>query len=156
MDHLQNILMCRCKNVAAGRTTRVKVITALFAGSTTMCVLVVEDDETIGKVIMRNLSKYGFFSKLATNGQQAKSDFTQYDYNLVLMDLGLPDMDGLETTRMIRKLERDENPVPIIAITAGHSSNEECLQAGMNDYYIKPVLEKQLRFIIEKWWKGNC
>lgn len=113
-----------------------------------MCVLVVEDDEVLGSAYARILEHLGRNVSLAQDGEQALQNARNNEYDLVLMDLGLPKKDGLETTRAIRALGLN---MPIIAITAGHSTKEECLAAGINDYYIKPMFVYQIAEILERY-----
>ncbi|MBX9570330.1 MAG: response regulator [Candidatus Obscuribacterales bacterium] len=120
-----------------------------------MCVLIVEDDATLGMVYKRNLDKLGLKSYIAVTGEEAIAEIQSsgVDYGLVLLDIGLPQMDGLSVAQGMRELGTD---CPIIAITAGHSSKEECLKSGMDDYFTKPVFMKELESIIHKWDVGRC
>jgi DNA-binding response OmpR family regulator len=118
-----------------------------------MCVLVVEDDATLGSVYISFLKRLGLNADLVTSGADAIEQFKNFQYGLVLMDLGLPDKSGIETSHAIRELEQD---VPIVALTAGHASRKECLKAGMNDYFLKPVLIDQFSGIVEKFNIGRC
>jgi PAS domain S-box-containing protein len=106
-------------------------------------ILVAEDNPVNQRVVQIMLRKLGFQSKLAENGSQAFSIFQKEDFDLVLMDLQMPLMDGLETTQRIRVWENDSQrpPTPIIAMTA-HARDEDrqrCLQVGMNDHIAKPL-----------------
>ena len=120
-----------------------------------MCVLVVEDDETLGMVYKRNLDKLGLNAHIAVTGEAALVEIQSKtaDYGLVLMDIGLPQKDGLTIAQEMRELGTD---IPIVAITAGHSSKEECLQVGMDDYFTKPVFMSELATIIDKWNIKRC
>lgn len=120
-----------------------------------MCVLIVEDDSTLSLVYKLNLDKLGLNAFIANSGEEALAEIrcNSSQYGLVLMDLGLPSMDGLSVTHEMRKIGIQQ---PIVAITAGHSNKEECLKAGMNDYYVKPVFINQLENIIKKWNVRGC
>jgi CheY-like chemotaxis protein len=122
-----------------------------------MCVLVVEDDNTLGKLFMRHLRQLGYGGDLASSAEEAIERVKSKVYGLIIMDVGLPDKDGLEATDEIRHLPGvGGEQVPIVALTAGHSSREECLKAGMNDYFIKPMLIEQLAEILHKWNPERC
>ena len=103
-------------------------------------VLVVEDNLVNQKVVASTLTRHGFRVELAGNGREALTAMNRVAADAILMDVQMPEIDGLTTTRLIR-----ENPqwrhIPIIALTAHamHGDRERCLQAGMNDYLSKPV-----------------
>ena len=103
-------------------------------------VLVVEDNLVNQKVVAAVLTRHGFRVALAVNGREAMSAMNREVPDLILMDVQMPEIDGLTTARLIR-----ENPqwqqVPIVALTAHamQGDRERCLQAGMNDYLSKPV-----------------
>lgn len=107
-------------------------------------ILLVEDNPLNQKLAMRVLQNFGFFPELAENGQIAFDKVSENNYDVILMDLQMPVMDGYQATAQIRqKLKKD---VPIIALTA-HSligEKEKCMAAGMNDYITKPFAPKNL------------
>ncbi|NLE56279.1 MAG: response regulator [Lentisphaerae bacterium] len=118
-------------------------------------ILLVEDHPVNQRVALLILEKAGYHADLANNGNEALRLLTQKSYQLVLMDVQMPEMDGLEATRRIRDanfpaLNRD---VPIIAITAHaiHGYRENCLAAGMNDFLTKPYTAGQLRKLVNHW-----
>ena len=86
------------------------------------------------------------------NGEEVLREIQNVDYNLVLMDLSMPIMDGLEATKQIRKLQNNQQ-IPIIAMTATVLQEEidSCFQAGMNDYLAKPCRKHELLAMVEKW-----
>ncbi|MCP4345238.1 MAG: response regulator [Desulfobacterales bacterium] len=125
--------------------------------------LVVEDYPTNQKVVLRHLHNAGYQADLAVNGTEAVTAFKTEHYDLVLMDIQMPDMDGYEATKAIRDYEVERElkeqgksglkNVPIIALTA-HANIEyrkKCLEAGMNDYITKPVKKEALLSVVEKW-----
>jgi signal transduction histidine kinase/two-component SAPR family response regulator/HPt (histidine-containing phosphotransfer) domain-containing protein len=118
------------------------------------------DDNTINqKVAVRILQQLGYEPDLAANGREALEALDRKPYDLVFMDVMMPEMDGLEATRMIRKLEASGGSVNfnshiiIIAMTAQamQGDREKCIEAGMDDYLAKPIRPKDLRAVIERW-----
>jgi signal transduction histidine kinase/two-component SAPR family response regulator/HPt (histidine-containing phosphotransfer) domain-containing protein len=118
------------------------------------------DDNTINqKVAMRILQQLGYEPDLAANGREALEALDRKPYDLVFMDVMMPEMDGLEATHMIRKLEASGGSVNfnshiiIIAMTAQamQGDREKCLEAGMDDYLSKPIRPKDVRSVIERW-----
>ena len=110
-------------------------------------ILVAEDNIINQKLAVRILQKMGHDASVAVNGQEAVSALEKDDFDLVLMDVQMPLMDGFEATAEIRKLgSSKKNSVPIIALTAhvieGYA--EKCVAAGMNGYVSKPIKKKQL------------
>jgi signal transduction histidine kinase/ActR/RegA family two-component response regulator len=127
-----------------------------FRASTTAAparILVVEDNQVNQKVVTAVLRKRGYAIEVANDGMEALSKLESgCDYNLVLMDVQMPVLDGLEATRMIRKNPRWNN-LPIVAMTA-HAMNgdkERCLESGMNGYISKPVHPAHLLSVIDEY-----
>ncbi|MFT5051079.1 MAG: two-component system sensor histidine kinase/response regulator [Chlamydiales bacterium] len=114
--------------------------------------LVVEDTPINQKVLVRTLAKHGFESDVCNNGLEAIEALERHDYALVLMDLQMPIMDGLEATRLIRnKEEATGSHVPIIAVTANvqNLDRENSLAAGMDDFIIKPLEKTELLRVLD-------
>uniref|UniRef100_UPI00321663E9 response regulator n=1 Tax=uncultured Draconibacterium sp. TaxID=1573823 RepID=UPI00321663E9 len=114
-----------------------------------MDILLVEDNILNQKVVTFNLKKYNYNVIAVANGRDAMHKIANQVFDLVLMDLMLPEMDGYAITAEIRKIEKEngtETPVPIIAITANTLDNDrqKCLDAGMNEYLSKPFTADQL------------
>ena len=114
-----------------------------------MDILLVEDNLLNQKVVTFHLKKYKHDVVCVENGFDAIEQVKQRRFDLVLMDLMLPEMDGYEITHEIRKIEKEkgvENEMPIIAITANTLDNdrEKCYAAGMNEYLAKPFTAEQL------------
>jgi signal transduction histidine kinase len=103
-------------------------------------ILVVEDNQVNQKVVTTVLRKRGFYIELANDGQEALRRLKNSAFDLVLMDVQMPVLDGLEATRLIR-MEQRWKQLPIIAMTAHAMTGdkERCLEAGMNGYISKPV-----------------
>ncbi len=106
-----------------------------------VCILLVEDNEVNQFVAMRFFKQWGIKHDLAKNSQEAISKIQTKKYDLVLMDIHLPDSDGFETTKKIRKIEgKYFQDVPIVALTASvmDRAKERTQEAGMNDFLLKP------------------
>ena len=118
-------------------------------------VLVVEDNLVNQKIAVRTLGKMGYRADLANNGIEALEALESIPYDLVLMDVHMPNMDGFEATRCIRSSRFPvHNPnVPIIAMTACamKGDREKCLDAGMDDYLTKPIQPEELAKTIVRW-----
>ena len=114
-----------------------------LAQKKTLTILLAEDNLINQRVAVGLLKKLGIVADIANNGLEAIAALKEFRYELVLMDLQMPDLGGMEATRRIRDPEEDvlDHDVPIIALTANamESDREACLQAGMNDYLAKPI-----------------
>ncbi len=113
-------------------------------------ILLAEDDATNQKVAMLMLKRLGYNADAVSNGREAIQATKRQKYDLVLMNIVMPEIDGLEATREIRKL--GQNGLKIIAITAYvfPGAREMCMDAGMDDYIPKPVRITDLANAIEK------
>lgn len=109
-------------------------------------VLVVEDNDINQMLIAAYLEKFGLTFTAVKTGRDAVLQLKETDVDLVLMDIMMPELDGLQTTRFIRALDGDASKVPIIALTANamKGDRESYLAAGMNDYVSKPINAKDL------------
>jgi signal transduction histidine kinase/ligand-binding sensor domain-containing protein/DNA-binding response OmpR family regulator len=123
-----------------------------FAANYPLSILVAEDNKVNQIVIMNTLSKLGYRAEMVMNGLEALDRVTKKSYDVVLMDMQMPVMDGLEATRLIKK----HYPVHpyIIALTANalQQDKDKCFEAGMDDYISKPVNLEELMVLLEKWW----
>lgn len=114
-----------------------------------MKILLVEDNLLNQKVVMFNLKKYNYDITAVTNGLDAIKTAKEIQFDLILMDLMLPEMNGFEITIEIRKHEKKigtKTPVSIIALTANTLDNDrdKCYEVGMNEYLSKPFTADQL------------
>mgnify|MGYP006275493841 FL=1 len=121
-------------------------------------VLLVDDDEFIRKLASDMLKKLGVPVHSVENGREALKALENRHFNLVLMDIRMPDMNGLEAARSIRSGRTGvlNSQVPVIAMTA-HAMKEDrakCFEAGMNDYISKPFKPETLAAVVEKWLSG--
>ncbi len=118
-------------------------------------ILLAEDNLTNQAVAIAMLNKLGYNPDVVMNGAASIRALRESDYDIVLMDCLMPEMDGYEATRNIREAKTGaRNPrIPIIAITADAMAGdrERCLQAGMSDYLAKPVELQKLSDVLEKW-----
>jgi CheY-like chemotaxis protein/HPt (histidine-containing phosphotransfer) domain-containing protein len=119
------------------------------------------DDNTINqKVALRLLQQMGYRADLAANGLEALAALDRQTYDLVFMDVMMPEMGGLEATKVIRERQQQpakyphyKSPLIIVAMTANamQGDREKCLAVGMDDYLAKPVRPEDIRVIIERW-----
>jgi len=116
-------------------------------------ILLAEDNPVNQTIAVRILTKAGFEAHAVENGRQALDALARGRYDLVLMDVQMPEMDGFEATAQIRQLEGALRQIPVIAMTANAMSGdrEKCLAAGMDDYISKPVHSQQLCELVRRW-----
>lgn len=114
--------------------------------------LVVDDDETVRLVGKRQLNKLGFDVVLAEDGLQACDLFEEHQFDIVLMDIQMPELDGYEATKRLRQLESTTGKKRslVVAMTASQEK-ERALAAGMDDFLFKPFMSDHLRSLIKKW-----
>ena len=115
-------------------------------------VLIAEDNPANQQLILALLHKLGVKRKVASNGREALETVQAEPFDLVLMDVQMPEMDGLEATRWIRSLGGGSGQVPVVALTAhtGEEHKEHCFQAGMDDFLTKPLDLAALQRCLEK------
>ncbi|MBX7221746.1 MAG: response regulator [Blastocatellia bacterium] len=116
-------------------------------------ILLVEDNAVNQKVAKRQLEKFGFPVDVASNGCEAIAAIRHKHYALVFMDIHMPEMDGFEATREIRKLENGGTRTTIVALTANtmQGDAEKCFEAGMDDFLSKPFKPEELKALVQKW-----
>ena len=124
-----------------------------------MQILIAEDNSINQRIFKAFLRNAEYEVKFANNGAEAFELFKHEKFCCILMDLHMPVMDGLETTRQIRKFESENNleEIPIIAVTASHPAEDKdkCFSAGMNDFVQKPISEEALKTTIKNWINHN-
>ncbi|MDX1694826.1 MAG: response regulator [Ketobacteraceae bacterium] len=116
-------------------------------------IIAVDDNPANLKLLTALLEDLGVAVTPCDSGAKCLELIDRLDYDLVLMDIQMPEMDGLETTRRIRSRENGENHIPIVAVTAHAlaSEKQKLLKSGMDDYVTKPINERQLIHIIKRW-----
>jgi len=132
------------------KTTQEK-LSGNFAVQYPLNILIAEDNLINQQVIIHILGKLGYETTVVENGLEAVEAINAGCYDLVLMDMQMPEMDGLEATEIIRR-NPEKQPV-IIALTANtmQDDEEKCIRAGMNDYLAKPIKLEELVHKLEKW-----
>jgi PAS domain S-box-containing protein len=120
-------------------------------------ILLAEDNPVNQRVAIAVLKKIGYQADAVRQGREALAALGARHYDLVLMDCQMPEMDGYEATREIRKLDGPTRDIPIIALTASamESDRNECLAAGMNSHIAKPVSAGAIADVLERWLPGK-
>ena len=135
----------------------------LLASRCPLRVLVADDNVINQKVASRMLQQMGYKADVASNGLDVIQALERAPYDMILMDVQMPELDGLEATRRIRQRQQEPAPHPhfqrslaIIAMTANamHGDREKCLAAGMDEYLPKPIRLEALRSLIERFGGG--
>ncbi len=127
---------------------------SIAPGATTRRLLVAEDNPINQEVIVEVLKELGYEADVVENGRLALEALARHSYQVVLMDCQMPELDGYQAAREIRKREAGGPRIPIIAVTA-HAlvgERERAITAGMDDYITKPLNPKLLRQALERWW----
>ncbi len=128
-----------------------KKLSMQFAREYPMNILIAEDNPVNQRLATRVLEKLGYKPDIATTGYEVLETIKKKDYGLIFMDVQMPEMDGLEATRLIR-LQQQKQPL-IIAMTANtmQGDREMCVASGMDDYISKPINLEALVQLLEKW-----
>nr|WP_183560390.1 two-component regulator propeller domain-containing protein [Mucilaginibacter sp. SP1R1]MBB6149343.1 signal transduction histidine kinase/ligand-binding sensor domain-containing protein/DNA-binding response OmpR family regulator [Mucilaginibacter sp. SP1R1] len=144
------------KNVASlNRVTAPdSLLSADFALHFPMDILIADDNQVNQKLTSHILSKMGYKTDMAINGHEVVNLAIKKRYDLIFMDVQMPEMDGFEATSFIRN--HLENQPVIVAMTANAMPEDRdlCLKAGMDDYLSKPMRLADIKNILEKWYKG--
>ncbi len=118
-----------------------------------LTILLAEDNRVNQKLAVKVLEKFGHTVVVANNGKEAVELFRQQSFDAILMDIQMPEMDGLTATQAIRELEvKNGGHIPIVALTAHamKGDEEKCLAAGMDYYITKPLKQKELKAVLDK------
>lgn len=122
-----------------------------FAAQYPMQILIAEDNLINQHVVNQMLKKLGYQADIVNNGREAVDALSRKDYDLILMDMQMPEMDGLEATRVIRQHYGKQTVVIALTANTMPGDREECLKSGMNDYISKPLKTNELVEKLEKW-----
>lgn len=124
---------------------------------TALPLLVVEDQPANQMVMTAMLQKAGFDVRVAGNGEEALEAVARERFGVILMDINMPVMDGLEATRRIRRLRSAAANTPVIALTANAitEDRESCLAAGMDSFITKPIRAEKLIAEIRRWYRAE-
>jgi PAS domain S-box-containing protein len=155
LEHLHRMLA----GAAAGDSTPPAGISDVprLGDTIPLTVLLVEDNAVNQKVALRFLDRLGYQAETVGNGLDAVRTLEKRDFDLVLMDIQMPEMDGLTATREIRRLLPQDHQPRIVALTANaiQGDRERCLAAGMDDYISKPVKIEDLQRVIELYFRSS-
>ncbi len=118
-------------------------------------ILLADDNEVNRRIALRMLEQAGYQVEAVPNGRRAVEEALSGRFQLVLMDVHMPEMDGFEATRAIRSAEGEARRTPVVAMTARAmpEDREKCLAAGMDDHLPKPVRRAELEAAVERWLK---
>ena len=156
--NLRNLLNLKqvCEDLPDTSTEQQQTLSVSLPDYKGMCFLIVDDNEINRRLIDELLKATGAETTLAEDGQQALELMKEDHFDLVLMDLHMPVMDGLEATRKYRQIEAKGYHLPIVALTADAilSSREKVLDAGIDDCMTKPIDEQHLWWIIDSIKQG--
>ncbi|WP_165958270.1 response regulator [Segetibacter sp. 3557_3] len=154
-NEVSTALKQKKKEGAPDQNSVKQVLSEDFAQQYPLNILLAEDDLMNQLWITTVLNKLGYKPTTVKDGKEVLEIVSQNSYNIILMDVQMPEMDGLEATRMIR-LCIDVQPI-IIAMTANNlqGDREECLRAGMDDYISKPLNLEELAKMLEKWHQAS-
>ncbi|MBT1710035.1 response regulator [Fulvivirgaceae bacterium PWU5] len=122
-----------------------------FAKQYPLHILIADDNPINQKLAIRVLAKLGYQADVVSNGKEVIEAFIKMKYDLILMDIQMPEMDGLEATQKIRTLSGTQPLIIAMTANAMQGDREMCLQAGMDDYISKPINLDQLVSTLEKW-----
>jgi CheY-like chemotaxis protein/HPt (histidine-containing phosphotransfer) domain-containing protein len=152
--------MCGSKPAAPRASVTSAKVDVTLASRFPLRVLLCDDNIINQKVALRLLQQMGYRADLAANGLEALAALDRQPYDLIFMDVMMPEMGGLEATRLIRERQKQDSQFPnykpsiiIVAMTASamQGDREKCLAAGMDDYVAKPVRLEEVRTIVERW-----
>lgn len=121
-------------------------------------ILVAEDNKINQKVIRMTLEKQGFKIDIASTGIEVLEMYNQKEYDIIFMDVHMPEMDGFDATREIRAIEQEKGGhTPIVAFTASVMQHEKdlCIESGMDDFIGKPIEKEELISVLSRWAKDQ-
>lgn len=133
------ILIAPHKDPFVSEDSHSGILSNTFAKEYPLNILIVEDDLINQKLIERILSKLGYLTDTVSDGIQVLNSIIKKKYNVILMDIRMPEMNGLEATQHIRQMTIEQPYIIAMTANAMSKDREECLQIGMNDYIAKPM-----------------
>jgi CheY-like chemotaxis protein len=142
---------------AARKSSTASKLDPTLAQRLPLHILLCDDNAINQKVALRLLQQMGYKADVAANGIEALAALDRQPYELVFMDVQMPEMDGLEATRQIRERQNNRGAHPnykaniVIAANAMQGDRERCIAAGMDDYLAKPVRPEEIRSLVERW-----
>jgi len=142
----------KLKDVVKNIVSEIKI----FNPNKSLRILLAEDNQINQKVFSLMLGKKGHNVNIAENGKQAIERLKDNEYDVIFMDVQMPEMDGYEATRRIREIEKEKGGhIPIIAVTACvlRDDRQKCIDSGMDDYVSKPIRSEELFKAIERVFK---
>lgn len=153
VSHIEQQLLSDNDTTVAVKPKKIKSANLSSKSTEALSVLLIEDDPLVQRVHSMMLTKLEYHVDIAANGVDALTLFSQNSYDIVLTDVGLPEMSGIEIIAEIRRREKFKNPIPIIAITA-YSQEEvknDCLEAGANEVATKPIAMSALQELLQRF-----
>ncbi|MEO6846294.1 MAG: MASE1 domain-containing protein [Chthoniobacterales bacterium] len=153
------VRLLKAEQTSVAQSSAEKLPDPVVKAISTARLLVVEDNVTNQSVVSMQLRRLGYKADVVSNGREALETLRSTDYDIVLMDCQMPEMDGYETTKAIRAGKEGGNvrnpDIPIIAMTANAMKTDRdiCLAAGMNDYISKPIRGKELGEVLVRWFQ---
>lgn len=139
------------KDEVAEKAQQAKQSGENFALLYPMQILIAEDNVINIKLVTHVLSKLGYNPVVANDGQEVLEKFVLNHFDVILMDVQMPEIDGLEATRIIRRQDAQQPVIIAMTANATREDREECIQAGMDDYISKPIQLNKLVGLLEKW-----
>ncbi|MCX6134711.1 MAG: PAS domain S-box protein [Ignavibacteriales bacterium] len=120
-----------------------------------LSILIAEDNPANQKLLLRVLQQLGYAADLAENGLETLDALDKKRYDIIFMDVHMPEMDGMEASRVIvsRNVQRDRPIIVAVTADALQGDREKCIQAGMDDYITKPIRIADIQGVLERWAK---
>jgi len=126
----------------------------LLSAKYPMRILLAEDNPINQQLAMIILSRMGYKPEVAENGKEVLEKLREKEFDLIFMDVQMPEMDGLEATRNIRAVSWDQPLIIAMTANATRKDREVCLAEGMNDYLSKPINLEELIEALQKWGRA--
>lgn len=144
------------QNLIASENCKDGYVKKSFAEECPLNILIAEDNIVNQKLIERILRKLGYQTDTASDGIQVLNSIAKKEYTVILMDIRMPEMDGLETTRKIRQMTIVQPYIIAMTANAMSKDREECLENGMNDYMSKPLSIDEIIDSLKKGYAHMC